>query len=1282
MAKRSGRKSESQTPAPKKDKIYGSKVNPEGSASSEQNASQIQLGANTLATLVIKLSEFKKSNPDNKNVTLNDLKAVYRRGAGAYSSTHRPTITGGKPNTRNAWAMARVNKFLEKASGKKVKKAYVQDDDLMSKGGTTDENNETYQKWKSLVNMSRSELESFYNSEEGREAGLSSSEAKEQGIDSGRESARWIMKMKDTPHTEWTPTMWKWAKKQISFISRMRGNKGDLYDDKGNKTRKHTSLLIWGHNPKKYSGGGDLNNLWEIVDPYCQIPKNLDATSITYNSGGSTTDTLNDIVFYYEEKGNFIYPKGTFYAWLYDHKGAGDKLSSGEYDYILFPMGVGMGYAMQKGYVPPLLQIWDKKFQKDKKGIEHLLGIVQGYYDEDNKKVYIEMMTTNPKFRRQGINGHIIKELRDIFEVGQDDLIFDKPTKEGKKFMESKKYDYGGELEKLGITEEEVKDWQDKNAVNNQQKQNPKVMESAKLLSEGKITQSEYLRTVIENQPIKPFTEVPQIPTLLEIVGSLKTNQVETGIIGYTKFLQDGEMVATRLDIPAYNNYDVWIVSVHDAKEKHSIGYGQTALLKDVTFLTSPKKALRIATGLDTKTTFARMRGSWINEEPEIVRDMAIKYMKDPQWVQVGMNPYRHSWFYDKSDGMPLLSAEEVIQVGALVLAKNPVKTTPDDDAFIVDKNKPSIKFKSGGDIDESMKPYKTPEQIAQEKNVPLSYVYEQLEKGIEVESEHSNSPELQRIIALQHIDEIVNYYDKLEKMENFKNGGNLDYDNKEVKQYFAHGSGNAGGVLVGRRHSEGGIKAINKSTGQPLEMEGGEVVITRKAVSDNTKREFEGEMLTNKEILSRINQSGGGVKIFSDGGDIESHTCSCSGKSYQYGGKTMLDYDILKDLSGYNNQSYYNSLSHRSYEEGGTLETENLNATEKYVLHKLNGNVHKKCDVRRDKVKELKTLTEAGIIYVTPSENHSCYEARLTDYGADLIEDVDIETLAKGGSTADDCGCHSSFKDGGGVETVGTYFKGIKAEYRNQFELNKAIEEFIDTVPASEMTPEEKNFVGYYAGYGGLEKYGATGKGLLYEYFTPSKIAKKMWALAYKHGYKGGKVLEPSCGIGEFIKYAPEQALVTGYEINETSAKICRVLYPEANIQSKYFETLFIKNNTTIKDKIQGVEKYSLVIGNPPYGSMGGKYAGMGEKAYTKANNYIEYFISRGLDLLEKGGLLIYIIGTEVSAGGTPLLMQGMTEAKKIIAEKSTLLDAYRLPNGLFETTDVVTDIIVLMKK
>jgi predicted GNAT family N-acyltransferase len=120
---------------------------------------------------------------------------------------------------------------------------------------------ETYAEWKGLVNMSKSELENFYNSIEGKKAGLTTSQAKEQGINSGRESARWIMKMKDIPYKEWSSDMWRWAKKQINFIKRMSGMRGGLYNDKGEKTRKHTALLIWGHNPEKFKFGGEIQGV-------------------------------------------------------------------------------------------------------------------------------------------------------------------------------------------------------------------------------------------------------------------------------------------------------------------------------------------------------------------------------------------------------------------------------------------------------------------------------------------------------------------------------------------------------------------------------------------------------------------------------------------------------------------------------------------------------------------------------------------------------------------------------------------------------------------------------------------------------------------------------------------------------------------------------------------------------------------------------------------------------------------------------------------------------------
>jgi DNA polymerase III sliding clamp (beta) subunit (PCNA family) len=81
---------------------------------------------------------------------------------------------------------------------------------------------------------------------------------------------------------------------------------------------------------------------------------------------------------------------------------------------------------------------------------------------------------------------------------------------------------------------------------------------------------------------------------------------------------------------------------------------------------------------------------------------------------------------------------------------------------------------------------------------------------------------------------------------------------------------GSMGGFLVGKLHKDGGIEAINKSNGQPIEMQGNEVVITSPAVADTTKKEFEGKMMTNREILSKINSDGGGVE-FAQGGEIGS---------------------------------------------------------------------------------------------------------------------------------------------------------------------------------------------------------------------------------------------------------------------------------------------------------------------------------------------------------------------------------------------------------------------------
>ncbi len=264
-----------------------------------------------------------------------------------------------------------------------------------------------------------------------------------------------------------------------------------------------------------------------------------------------------------------------------------------------------------------------------------------------------------------------------------------------------------------------------------------------------------------------------------------------------------------------------------------------------------------------------------------------------------------------------------------------------------------------------------------------------------------------------------------------------------------------------------------------------------------------------------------------------------------------------------------------------------------------------------------------------------------------------------------------------------------ILTDYKNDFEVNKAIEALLtrkwNDKPESWST-EELEFLKGYSGYGGLDEFGEISKGSLFEFYTPEKVIEKMWGLAYKYGYDEGPMIEPSSGPGLFLKreYVKSSVLKSAYEINKYSAKICKLLYPEVNVndgaETMYFEQLFIKNNYTVRDKVS--PRFKLVIGNPPYGEAQGMYIGMGEKTYTKAKNYIDYFIFRGLDLLVPGGLLIYIIGAEVAAGGKPWLDSGPSKCKEMIQAKGKLIDAYRLPEGLFARTNVVTDIIILKKR
>lgn len=220
---------------------------------------------------------------------------------------------------------------------------------------------------------------------------------------------------------------------------------------------------------------------------------------------------------------------------------------------------------------------------------------------------------------------------------------------------------------------------------------------NAQELFDGKITQEEFRKRNLELMPYSPYKEVPELTSVEDIAYAIDKGKAKKGIIGVTTEIPEGTLVGARLDIPSYEQTGTWVNTVHAATSptdvsSSPIGYGQTAVLKNVNFSTKPADALDIARSKEevsnklkgNKATIARMVGNWVSHSPEKTHELAKKLMNDPDWIQVGMNPDRASFFYDKADGMPLTEAEEVIQIGALVLAKKAKKTTPDDPRFTV----------------------------------------------------------------------------------------------------------------------------------------------------------------------------------------------------------------------------------------------------------------------------------------------------------------------------------------------------------------------------------------------------------------------------------------------------------------------------------------------------------------------------------------------------------------------------------------------------------------------
>lgn len=232
----------------------------------------------------------------------------------------------------------------------------------------------------------------------------------------------------------------------------------------------------------------------------------------------------------------------------------------------------------------------------------------------------------------------------------------------------------------------------------------------------------------------------------------------------------------------------------------------------------------------------------------------------------------------------------------------------------------------------------------------------------------------------------------------------------------------------------------------------------------------------------------------------------------------------------------------------------------------------------------------------------------------------------------------------------------------------------------AAEYSASEISLIKQYSGAGGLSKHGASGPRILDQFFTPMNIGAKMWGLALQYGFNFNKtaILEPSVGTGNFLQFIPRdaQVQVVGYEVDEITYTICKILFPRYDIRHGSFESMFFTGRRHIG--LAGVSTFfDLVIGNPPYREYVSPFAKLGERDATGAFTFEMYFLMRGIDVLKPGGLLIMIIPNTFLSNDNKY-----NQFKTELAKKADLIDAYRLPNGVFDFTDVGTDIVVFRKK
>lgn len=226
---------------------------------------------------------------------------------------------------------------------------------------------------------------------------------------------------------------------------------------------------------------------------------------------------------------------------------------------------------------------------------------------------------------------------------------------------------------------------------------NPRIKRAYQDLQDGLITKQEYNEIV--TLTVFPYEASPDPASVPEMEGALNKSQVNS----INVLVEEGEVVGIRLDINAYENKGVWVSTIHmDKRPKGSVkkSYRATAAIKNVTLIQpedekSQRKAQEVMEGVKNKSPFAQIRGDFINrtdEENALIADEAIN---SPEWTQIGYDPRRRSMFYDRANGDPILFADEVVQIGPLVLGKNVKRGNIDDFQYMVlpSGNKPNAEF-------------------------------------------------------------------------------------------------------------------------------------------------------------------------------------------------------------------------------------------------------------------------------------------------------------------------------------------------------------------------------------------------------------------------------------------------------------------------------------------------------------------------------------------------------------------------------------------------------------